>query len=441
MNEPVYLILATSPDQHSANEAAESGHRAARQASGGRKLSPAASPLVRIPVGVVIERRKAASAWTDFIWRAVGVLPGAPDIAALDDAARRSGSHALLCRQCRDRSLPLGDRALSRKSGLRCGQHLGGIESIRRAVALCNHGGYRRLRPRARVSLKRRPIWSNRCRCRMSSAAPLKISSPSTTSRGKSSSSASAAAPIPRRSRGARAEVGTNDGQEFLSRWSRRKRDGEGGSARSEAAAPRRTRRRRTRAPASCRKAWPKPPRNSISRHCRRSNSICSGHRRHRIPAQGRSAGVESRGASSRLDRRPAIRDFVGLAENAWDFNDPERDAGIRPAGLYARTAARSGRQDRRRRAARDRRNRGPSAPHSGTDQVRRRRLTARFAGAVDVPPQRSDKSLAKRNLRRGTDAPEVPAAVPQTFVNAGEQPAKMDGPSVRRTHGGALPR
>jgi hypothetical protein len=35
---------------------------------------------VRIPVGVVIERRAAASAWTDFIWRAVGVLPDAPDI-------------------------------------------------------------------------------------------------------------------------------------------------------------------------------------------------------------------------------------------------------------------------------------------------------------------------------------------------------------------------
>jgi hypothetical protein len=43
-------------------------------------LSPAALPLVRIPVGVVIERRAAASAWADFIWRAVGVLPGAPDI-------------------------------------------------------------------------------------------------------------------------------------------------------------------------------------------------------------------------------------------------------------------------------------------------------------------------------------------------------------------------
>ncbi len=43
-------------------------------------MSPAALPLLRIPVGVVVERRKADSAWADFIWRAVGVLPGEPDM-------------------------------------------------------------------------------------------------------------------------------------------------------------------------------------------------------------------------------------------------------------------------------------------------------------------------------------------------------------------------
>lgn len=45
-------------------------------------MSPAAVPLLSIPVGVVVERRKAASQWTDFIWRAVGVLPGEPDMEA-----------------------------------------------------------------------------------------------------------------------------------------------------------------------------------------------------------------------------------------------------------------------------------------------------------------------------------------------------------------------
>lgn len=40
------------------------------------------TPLVRIPVGIVVERSKAASAWADFVWRPVAALPGAPDTAA-----------------------------------------------------------------------------------------------------------------------------------------------------------------------------------------------------------------------------------------------------------------------------------------------------------------------------------------------------------------------
>lgn len=37
-------------------------------------------PLLSIPVGVVVERRKAKSPWTDFVWRPVAVLPGVPDV-------------------------------------------------------------------------------------------------------------------------------------------------------------------------------------------------------------------------------------------------------------------------------------------------------------------------------------------------------------------------
>jgi uncharacterized protein DUF3305 len=37
------------------------------------------APLARIPVGVVVERRKATTPWADFIWRPVAVLPGLPD--------------------------------------------------------------------------------------------------------------------------------------------------------------------------------------------------------------------------------------------------------------------------------------------------------------------------------------------------------------------------
>ena len=37
--------------------------------------------LARIPVGVVVERRKASNPWIDVAWRPVGVLAGAPDAA------------------------------------------------------------------------------------------------------------------------------------------------------------------------------------------------------------------------------------------------------------------------------------------------------------------------------------------------------------------------
>jgi hypothetical protein len=37
-------------------------------------------PLVRIAVGVVVERRKSASPWTDVIWRPIALLGGLPDV-------------------------------------------------------------------------------------------------------------------------------------------------------------------------------------------------------------------------------------------------------------------------------------------------------------------------------------------------------------------------
>lgn len=41
----------------------------------------AAEPLIRLAVGVVIERRSAKSMWADFVWRPSAVLAGEPDAA------------------------------------------------------------------------------------------------------------------------------------------------------------------------------------------------------------------------------------------------------------------------------------------------------------------------------------------------------------------------
>jgi Protein of unknown function (DUF3305) len=39
------------------------------------------TPLMRIPVGVVVERCKASSPWIEHVWRPVAVLAGQPDAA------------------------------------------------------------------------------------------------------------------------------------------------------------------------------------------------------------------------------------------------------------------------------------------------------------------------------------------------------------------------
>ena len=54
--------------------------RSADPAPGGGVLS-SVPPLARIPVGVMVERRKATSPWIDFVWRPVSVLPGEPAAA------------------------------------------------------------------------------------------------------------------------------------------------------------------------------------------------------------------------------------------------------------------------------------------------------------------------------------------------------------------------
>jgi hypothetical protein len=40
-----------------------------------------ATPLARIPVGVLVERRKASSPWIDYVWTPSAVLTGVPDAA------------------------------------------------------------------------------------------------------------------------------------------------------------------------------------------------------------------------------------------------------------------------------------------------------------------------------------------------------------------------
>jgi hypothetical protein len=56
-----------------------------------------AAPLATIPVGVIVERSKSISQWSDFYWRAVAVLAGQPETPAwtkLSDDGERTTFYA-----------------------------------------------------------------------------------------------------------------------------------------------------------------------------------------------------------------------------------------------------------------------------------------------------------------------------------------------------------
>ena len=125
----------------------------------------------------------------------------------------------------------------------------------------------------------------------------------------------------------------------------------------------------------------------------------------------------------------PAIRDFVGLAENAWDFNDPNAMPGFGPLDYSAEQVD-----------ALVRRVVGgvvqateslPKPPAEAAEDA------ARSAPAEAGFAQASDQAIADPRPLEESAPAEVPSnsAAPQP-PDAGEET-----PVRRRTHGGALPR
>ena len=76
-------------------------------------MSPAATPILRIPVGVVVERRKADSPWIDFVWRGVGVLPDEPEMTPWT-VLRAQGEATLFYAGCATVDLYLSETQLYR---------------------------------------------------------------------------------------------------------------------------------------------------------------------------------------------------------------------------------------------------------------------------------------------------------------------------------------
>ncbi len=130
--EPVFLILASGARQSVAAQAAEFGHRLADQTSGGGVVKP----LVTIPVGVIIERHKAASKWIDYTWRPIAVMDGRPETAPWT-LLREEGEVATFFAGMADIDLHPGDTA-SYRDNLSSAEAkaLGGAAADRRRSAL-----------------------------------------------------------------------------------------------------------------------------------------------------------------------------------------------------------------------------------------------------------------------------------------------------------------
>src|SRR4051794_6524471 len=142
------------------------------------------------------------------------------------------------------------------------------------------------------------------------------------------SSSASATARIPSRSRGA-ATVITMTEEDFLKRWSRRKREADAGK--TIPPEPKTDRIESTVESAAARKSADTPeaefdpatlpPIDSIT-----AVSDITAFLRAGVPAELTRAALRRVWTTD-----PAIRNFVGLAENAWDFTDPNAMPGFGP--------------------------------------------------------------------------------------------------------------
>lgn len=200
--------------------------------------------------------------------------------------------------------------------------------------------------------------------------------------------------------------------EEFLSRWSRRKRE-----ARVEPAKPAEA---QTTSAAETRDGESEfdlsslPSIDAINAATDITAFLSKG-----IPQELSRAALRRAWATD-----PAIRDFVGLAENAWDFNDPTAMPGFGPLDCSSEELAAL--VDRVVGGVREALQSSPEALIEAADSsAQSPRADAAAITDVAEPPE-------------ATDALAIPVAMQPTAVDRSIDHAE---PIRARTHGGALPR
>jgi Protein of unknown function (DUF3306) len=195
----------------------------------------------------------------------------------------------------------------------------------------------------------------------------------------------------------------SEDGEGFLSRWSRRKRAAAVASPSPPAVAPEAVPTADAAPPSFDPASLPAP--ESLT-----AESDFAAFLREEVPAALRRSALRR---AWTLD--PAIRDFVGPADYAWDFNSPDGVPGFSPelGGDLERLIAQAvGLEEAP--AAEEERAEAPPA-----------------AVAPTVPPPAPEASA----LAAATPTSPEPGALPAREPAAAESP-----PPLQRRHGGALP-
>ncbi|SDH69683.1 Protein of unknown function [Bradyrhizobium sp. Rc2d] len=199
--------------------------------------------------------------------------------------------------------------------------------------------------------------------------------------------------------------------EEFLARWSRRKRE-----ARAEPAKP-----------AAAQPMLPPEAKDDSDFDLSSLPSIDE------INAATDITAFLSKGIPQELSRAalrrawatdPAIRDFIGLAENAWDFNDPTAMPGFGPLDCSSEQLA----------ALVDR-------IVGGVREVVQSLPEASIETADTSAELRQADATAASDGVETSEAREQPAISVAVQPTVADRSADFAEPVRRRTHGGALPR
>jgi hypothetical protein len=217
--------------------------------------------------------------------------------------------------------------------------------------------------------------------------------------------------------------------EEFVARWFRRKREARAGNDAPEPAEP-----MEARAPApsvGTGEAPPTPdvdlsslpPIDSIDAATDITTSLRKG-----IPRELSRAALRRAWTAD-----PVIRDFVGLAENAWDFNDPNAMPGFGP--LDRSEAELSALADR---VVGGVRQGAESLPNTLAEAEDIGQLAAAERDPGQEPkPMEAMEDLSASDATTAESRPDSVALQPKVA----EQVDSEHTSARRRTHGGALPR